>query len=90
MHEGTLRFRLALNICVAFVSESLWSRYFQIAELEETIDTDLTRLYPEHGQFFQSPVCQAMLRRILLVWSLMNTTYSYRQGISTSKWNHIN
>lgn len=61
--------------------ESVWGRYFQIAELEETIDKDLTRLYPEHGSFFQSPVFQAMLRRILLVWSLMHPDYSYRQGM---------
>lgn len=61
--------------------ESVWVRYFQNAELEKTIDTDLTRLYPEHGVFFQSPVCQAMLRRILLVWSLIHPHYSYRQGM---------
>eukprot|EP00249_Psilotum_nudum_P020853 c27876_g1_i1 orf=424-3201(-) len=61
--------------------ESIWGRYFHNAELEITIDKDLTRLYQEHGSFFQSPTCQAMLRRILLVWSLIHPHYSYRQGM---------
>lgn len=61
--------------------DSVWSRHFQISELEETIDNDLTRLYPEHGAFFQSTFCQVMLRRILLVWSLMHPSCSYRQGM---------
>ncbi|BBN00306.1 hypothetical protein Mp_1g28030 [Marchantia polymorpha subsp. ruderalis] len=61
--------------------ESVWGRYFRNAELEKTIDKDLTRLYPEHGIFFQSAPCQAMMRRILLVWSLIHPQFSYRQGM---------
>eukprot|EP00250_Pteridium_aquilinum_P017300 c23557_g2_i1 orf=597-3395(-) len=61
--------------------DSVWSRYFQISELEQTIDNDLTRLYPEHSGFFQSPVCKAMFQRILLVWSLLHPNCSYRQGM---------
>eukprot|EP00249_Psilotum_nudum_P020854 c27876_g2_i2 orf=442-3111(-) len=61
--------------------ESIWGQYFRNAELERTIDKDLARLYPEHGNYFQSPVCQAMLRRILLVWSLIHPHYSYQQGM---------
>ncbi|KAL3686209.1 hypothetical protein R1sor_004231 [Riccia sorocarpa] len=61
--------------------ESVWGRYFRNAELEKTIDKDLTRLYPEHGVFFQSTPCQQMMRRILLVWSLIHPQFSYRQGM---------
>ncbi|CAM6093523.1 unnamed protein product [Calypogeia fissa] len=61
--------------------ESVWGRYFRNAELEKTIDIDLTRLYPEQGMFFQSAPCQAMMRRILLVWSLIHPQFSYRQGM---------
>ncbi|KAL2654291.1 hypothetical protein R1flu_022419 [Riccia fluitans] len=61
--------------------ESVWGRYFRNAELEKTIDKDLTRLYPEHGVFFQSTPCQEMMRRILLVWSLIHPQFSYRQGM---------
>lgn len=62
--------------------DSIWGRYFRNAELEKIIESDLTRLYPEHGSFFQSFVCQAMLRRILLVWALIYPQYGYRQGPS--------
>lgn len=61
--------------------DSIWGRYFRNAELERIIESDLTRLYPEHGSFFQSFVCQAMLRRILLVWALIYPQYGYRQGM---------
>ncbi len=63
-------------------AESVWGQYFRNTELERTIDKDLMRLYPENGSFFQSPGCQAILRRILLVWSLIHPESSYRQGIS--------
>lgn len=59
--------------------ESVWGQYFRNTELERTIDKDLMRLYPENGSFFQSPGCQAILRRILLVWSLIHPESSYRQ-----------
>eukprot|EP01018_Ginkgo_biloba_P026470 Gb_24603 [translate_table: standard] len=61
--------------------ESVWGRFFRNAELERTIDNDLSRLYPEHGSYFQTPACQAMLRRILLLRSLRHPEHSYRQGM---------
>ncbi|XP_078150894.1 uncharacterized protein LOC144546223 [Carex rostrata] len=61
--------------------ESTWGRFFRNAELEKTVDQDLTRLYPEDGSYFQTPTCQAMLRRILLLWSLQHPQYGYRQGM---------
>lgn len=44
------------------------------------MDQDLSRLYPEDGSYFQTPTCQAMLRRILLMWCLQHPEYGYRQG----------
>nr|ADB08056.1 microtubule-associated protein [Nicotiana benthamiana] len=61
--------------------DSMWGRFFRNAELEKMVDQDLSRLYPEHGSYFQTPGCQAMLRRILLLWSLRHPEYGYRQGM---------
>lgn len=61
--------------------ESSWGRFFRTAELERAIENDLSRLYPEHGSYFQTPACQAMLRRILLLRSLSHPEHSYRQGM---------
>ncbi|RDX82011.1 TBC1 domain family member 5-like A [Mucuna pruriens] len=61
--------------------DSTWSRFFRNAELERMVDQDLSRLYPEHGSFFQTPGCQSMLRRILLLWCLRHPECGYRQGM---------
>ncbi|CAA2993300.1 TBC1 domain family member 5 homolog A-like isoform X1 [Olea europaea subsp. europaea] len=61
--------------------DSMWGRFFRNAELERMVDQDLTRLYPEHGSYFQTPGCQGMLRRILLLWCLRHPVYGYRQGM---------
>ncbi|KAF0898082.1 hypothetical protein E2562_001748 [Oryza meyeriana var. granulata] len=61
--------------------DSSWGRFFRGAELEKTVDQDLSRLYPEDGSYFQTPACQAMLRRILLMWCLQHPEYGYRQGM---------
>ncbi|XP_058113579.1 uncharacterized protein LOC131256645 [Magnolia sinica] len=61
--------------------DSMWGRFFRNAELEKMVDQDLSRLYPEHGSYFQASICQAMLRRILLLWCLRHPEYGYRQGM---------
>ncbi|RVX07820.1 TBC1 domain family member 5 [Vitis vinifera] len=61
--------------------DSMWGRFFRNAELEKMVDQDLSRLYPEHGRYFQTPGCQGMLRRILLLWCLRHPEYGYRQGM---------
>ncbi|MQL79663.1 hypothetical protein Taro_012106 [Colocasia esculenta] len=63
--------------------DSMWGRFFQNAELERVVDQDLSRLYPEEGSYFQTPTCQALLRRILLLWCLRHPEYGYRQGKSS-------
>jgi len=45
------------------------------------LNQDLSRLYPELGDFFQTSACQSMLGRILLVWSLRYPEFGYRQGM---------
>ncbi|XP_023537563.1 TBC1 domain family member 5-like [Cucurbita pepo subsp. pepo] len=61
--------------------DSLWGRFFRSAELEKMVDQDLSRLYPEHGSYFQTPGCQGLLRRILLLWCLQHPQFGYRQGM---------
>ncbi|XP_057778845.1 uncharacterized protein LOC130997525 [Salvia miltiorrhiza] len=61
--------------------DSMWGRFFRNAELERMLDQDLTRLYPERGSYFQTSVCQGILRRILLLWCLRHPEYGYRQGM---------
>ncbi|XP_052199008.1 uncharacterized protein LOC127806058 [Diospyros lotus] len=61
--------------------DSMWGRFFRSAELERMVDQDLSRLYPEHGTYFQTPGCQSMLRRILLLWCLRHPEHGYRQGM---------
>lgn len=61
--------------------DSKWSRFFRNAELEKTLDQDLSRLYPEHGNYFQTPGCQGILRRVLLLWCLRHPEHGYKQGM---------
>ncbi|KAG4113283.1 hypothetical protein ERO13_D13G213200v2 [Gossypium hirsutum] len=61
--------------------DSTWSQYFRNAELEKMVNQDLSRLYPEHESYFQTPGCQGMLRRILLLWCLRHPDCGYRQGM---------
>ncbi|KAJ9538508.1 hypothetical protein OSB04_031241 [Centaurea solstitialis] len=61
--------------------DSMWGRFFHKAELEKMVDQDLSRLYPEHGSYFQSSGCQGVLRRILLLWCIRHQNYGYQQGM---------
>lgn len=61
--------------------DSTWGQYFHKAELEKMVDQDLSRLYPEHGSYFQTPGCQGVLRRVLLLWCIRHPNYGYRQGM---------
>lgn len=81
MEDGQKTAHLNMDNPLSQDPESIWGRFFRNVELERNIDKDLTRLYPEHGSYFQTPSCQAMLRRILLVWSLAHSEHSYQQGM---------
>ncbi|KAJ6814406.1 TBC1 domain family member 5-like protein B-like [Iris pallida] len=79
--DGTKSPDLTVDNPLSQNPDSIWGRFFRNAELEKTVDQDLSRLYPEHGSYFQTPACQAMLRRVLLLWCLRHPEYGYRQGM---------
>ncbi|XP_042491443.1 uncharacterized protein LOC122071190 isoform X2 [Macadamia integrifolia] len=79
--DGNIIPDLAMENPLSQNPDSMWGRFFRNAELEKIVDQDLSRLYPEHGSYFQTPACQGMLRRILLLWSLNHPEYGYRQGM---------
>ncbi|KAK7281167.1 hypothetical protein RIF29_08908 [Crotalaria pallida] len=79
--DGSRSPNLAIDNPLSQNPESTWSRFFRSAELERMVDQDLSRLYPEHGSYFQTPGCQGTLRRILLLWCLRHPECGYRQGM---------
>ncbi|XP_027903050.1 uncharacterized protein LOC114163133 [Vigna unguiculata] len=79
--NGTNSANLVIDNPLSLNPDSTWSRFFRNAELEKMVDQDLSRLYPEHGSYFQAPGCQSMLRRILLLWCLRHPECGYRQGM---------
>ncbi|EFJ27576.1 hypothetical protein SELMODRAFT_441343 [Selaginella moellendorffii] len=81
MEEGQKPPDVSMDNPLSLDPDSVWGKYFRNAEIERVIDKDLSRLYPEHGSFFQGSGCQAMFRRILLVWALIHPQLSYRQGM---------
>ncbi|WOL19768.1 TBC1 domain family member protein [Canna indica] len=79
--EGDASPDLALDNPLSQNPDSTWGRFFKNAELGKLLDQDLSRLYPEHQGYFHAPLCQAMLKRILLLWCLQHPEYGYRQGM---------
>ncbi|KAK7411987.1 hypothetical protein VNO78_03432 [Psophocarpus tetragonolobus] len=79
--DGTNSPNLVIDNPLSQNPDSTWSRFFRNAELERMVDQDLSRLYPEHGSYFQTPGCQSLLRRILLLWCLRHPECGYRQGM---------
>ncbi|EOA12377.1 hypothetical protein CARUB_v10025951mg [Capsella rubella] len=79
--KGTNSSDLTIDNPLSQNPDSTWGRFFRNAELEKTLDQDLSRLYPEHGSYFQSSGCQGMLRRVLLLWCLKHPEIGYRQGM---------
>ena len=59
---------------------SPWSTFFEATELREQIDKDLMRLHPDNDFFAQQAVREQMLR-ILIIWSKLHPSVSYRQGM---------
>lgn len=73
---------LILDLYYFVHTDSMWGQFFKNVELERLVDQDLSRLYPEQeSSYFQTVACQAILRRILLLWTLKHPDYGYRQGI---------
>lgn len=60
---------------------SLWNQYFQDSELLEQIDRDVKRTHPDIS-FFSSKSNQESLRRILIIFSKLNPSIRYVQGMN--------
>ncbi|EEC68158.1 hypothetical protein OsI_36096 [Oryza sativa Indica Group] len=66
---------------LSFGKSSLWNQYFQESEILEQIDRDVKRTHPEMP-FFSAKANQESLRRILIVFSKLNPTIRYVQGMN--------
>ncbi|XP_066337021.1 uncharacterized protein [Miscanthus floridulus] len=60
---------------------SLWNQYFQDSEILEQIDRDVKRTHPDIS-FFSSKSNQESLRRILIIFSKLNPSIRYVQGMN--------
>lgn len=66
---------------LSFGKSSLWNRYFQESEILEQIDRDVKRTHPEIP-FFSAKSNQESLRRILIIFSKLNPSIRYVQGMN--------
>uniref|UniRef100_J3N8C7 Rab-GAP TBC domain-containing protein n=2 Tax=Oryza brachyantha TaxID=4533 RepID=J3N8C7_ORYBR len=66
---------------LSFGKSSLWNQYFQESEILEQIDRDVKRTHPEMP-FFSAKSNQESLRRILIIFSKLNTSIRYVQGMN--------
>ncbi|CAN6371883.1 unnamed protein product [Urochloa humidicola] len=60
---------------------SLWNQYFQESEILEQIDRDVKRTHPDIS-FFSAKSNQESLRRILIIFSKLNPSIRYMQGMN--------
>ncbi|CAM0150141.1 unnamed protein product [Urochloa decumbens] len=60
---------------------SLWNQYFQESEILEQIDRDVKRTHPDIS-FFSAKSNQESLRRILIIFSKLNPSIRYVQGMN--------
>ncbi|RLM58550.1 uncharacterized protein C2845_PM18G07020 [Panicum miliaceum] len=60
---------------------SLWNQYFQESEILEQIDRDVKRTHPDMP-FFSAKSNQESLRRILIIFSKLNPSIRYVQGMN--------
>lgn len=60
---------------------SLWNQYFQESEILEQIDRDVKRTHPDIP-FFSAKSNQESLRRILIIYSRLNPSVRYVQGMN--------
>ncbi|TVU01479.1 hypothetical protein EJB05_53069, partial [Eragrostis curvula] len=66
---------------LSFGRSSLWNQYFQESEILEQIDRDVKRTHPDIP-FFSSRSNQESLRRILIIFSKLNPSIRYVQGMN--------
>ncbi|KAK3120058.1 hypothetical protein QOZ80_9AG0680800 [Eleusine coracana subsp. coracana] len=66
---------------LSFGRSSLWNQYFQESEVLEQIDRDVKRTHPDIP-FFSVKSNQESLRRILIIFSKLNPSIRYVQGMN--------
>jgi Rab-GTPase-TBC domain len=59
---------------------SVWNKYFENRELEQVIETDVVRTYPEQ-EFFRRKDIQEQMSRVLFLYARLYPKLSYRQGM---------
>ncbi|KAF8636563.1 hypothetical protein AX17_003375 [Amanita inopinata Kibby_2008] len=73
-------FNLQTNNPLSLHKENPWRRWFESVELRRTILQDVERTFPEIA-FFREPAIQVQLTNILFLYSVMNPSVGYRQGM---------
>jgi hypothetical protein len=63
-----------------FIFIFFFLKYFSNKDLEQQIDKDLNRLFPEYS-FFRKTSVGDILREVLIVWSRDHTEEGYKQGL---------
>lgn len=71
---------LVTNNPLAETKDSVWSKYFELQELQKEIMTDVERLAMEEEVLKDEGTHEAMLR-ILTIWASLHPTVAYRQGM---------
>ncbi|KAJ3231506.1 TBC1 domain, member 5 [Chytriomyces hyalinus] len=79
-HESRTSADLVHNNPLSLDNDSPWQQYFQDSELTKLIRQDVDRTMPDQ-EFFRSNLVQDTMTHILFVWSKLNPTISYRQGM---------
>lgn len=71
---------LETNNPLSLHDENPWRQWFQSVELRKTILQDVERTFPDMP-FFRDSSVQARLTEILFLYSVMNPSIGYRQGM---------
>ncbi|KAI6214679.1 Rab-GAP TBC domain-containing protein [Aphelenchoides besseyi] len=71
---------LDVNNPLSLQNESPWQQYFNDETLRDSIRKDVDRAFPE-VHFFQSQTTRQIMMDVLFVYSKMNRSISYRQGM---------
>lgn len=71
---------LVTNNPLAQTKDSVWTKFFELQELQKEIMTDVERLAMEEEVLKQHGTHEAMLR-ILAIWANLHPTVAYRQGM---------
>ena len=60
--------------------DSAWNKYFNNKQVENQLDLDLNRLFPDHPSFHKTSVVDK-LRNVLFIWVREHPSLDYVQGM---------